>query len=246
MKRAFTLIAFIAIFSLAALGASNTFTTTYTTAAVTATAQVVPVYSATGIVAASGTVKPTVLYIDGELMTVIEVNSTSISVLRGQGNTVPRGHRASSVVYIGKAEWYASTDPGGTCTAASVWTDPYINTTNGSFWRCNATGVWGINAFDGIHPVSRVVVDDAAYTAKAYDFYIAYSAISSARAITLPNAALMQGKVITIEDESGSAGSYNLTLAADAINGSTTANCATAAYGGCRLYSNGTSWFTLP
>ena len=73
---------------------------------------------------------------------------------------------------------------------------------------------------------------------------------ASARTITLASADCVAGRIVIIKDESGSAGTNNITVAtegAQAIDGITddTSVKITANYGVLRLYSNGTNWFTF-
>lgn len=84
------------------------------------------------------------------------------------------------------------------------------------------------------------------YTAKDYDTIIGVTDTSVARTITLPSTSVVPGKTITIKDESGAAGTNNITIATagtETIDGAATATISTN-YGVIRLYSDGTNWFT--
>ena len=70
---------------------------------------------------------------------------------------------------------------------------------------------------------------------------------SAPRTITLLTADLLAGRVIIVKDESGAAGTNNITIAtegAELIDGAATATISTN-YGVVRLYSDGTNWFTF-
>jgi len=67
------------------------------------------------------------------------------------------------------------------------------------------------------------------------------------RTITLASADCVAGRLITIKDESGGAGTHSITIAtqgSETIDGASTATINTN-YGCIRLYSNGNNWFTI-
>lgn len=78
--------------------------------------------------------------------------------------------------------------------------------------------------------------------------YVGVTNTDSARTIVLPPAASVgRGKVIVIKDESGAAGTNNITADGsgnETIDGATTKAIATN-YGYLRLYCTGTAWFTI-
>jgi hypothetical protein len=95
----------------------------------------------------------------------------------------------------------------------------------------------------------RTAVSDAAYTVLATDRSVAYTALTAARAVTLPPAsAYPTGTALTIFDESGNCSATNaLTIArsgSDTIDGATLASIATA-YGYLALESNGSGKWTV-
>ncbi|WP_296709801.1 hypothetical protein [Rhodoblastus sp.] len=95
----------------------------------------------------------------------------------------------------------------------------------------------------------RTAVSDAAYTVLATDRSVAYTALTAARAVTLPAAsAYPTGTALTIFDESGNCSTTNaLTIArsgSDTIDGATSASIATA-YGYLALESNGSGKWTV-
>jgi hypothetical protein len=85
------------------------------------------------------------------------------------------------------------------------------------------------------------------YTALTTDYLIAVTSTASARTINLPTAASMTGRVYVIKDESGAAGTNNITIdgnASETIDGATTL-VISSNYGTATIYSNGTAWFTI-
>lgn len=69
---------------------------------------------------------------------------------------------------------------------------------------------------------------------------------SAARTITLATSATEDGKLIIIKDESGAAGTNNITIqgeGGETIDGAATKTINTN-YGVLRVFSNGTNWFT--
>jgi hypothetical protein len=94
--------------------------------------------------------------------------------------------------------------------------------------------------------LNRTVVNDAGYSVLASDYMIAYTALTTARTVTLPDAAGMGNHIFIIKDESGAAGTYNITInvsAGGTIDGASSKVISTN-YGFINLYSNGSQWFT--
>jgi len=96
---------------------------------------------------------------------------------------------------------------------------------------------------------ARTPISDAAYTVVATDRLVAYTALTAARAVTLPAAsAFPTGTKLTVVDESGNCSetaTITLNRAGSApINGATSAVIATA-YGYVALESNGSSKWTV-
>lgn len=60
--------------------------------------------------------------------------------------------------------------------------------------------------------LQRVGVNDADYTATSSNYLIGFTSISAGRTGTLPAAGTMTNKTIIVKDESGSAGTYNITV----------------------------------
>jgi len=82
------------------------------------------------------------------------------------------------------------------------------------------------------------------YTATIADYFVAVTSTAAARTITLPAANTFKaGQMLVIADESGAAGTNNITVSragADTIDGTTSVTISVN-YGVLRLYSDGTS-----
>ena len=96
---------------------------------------------------------------------------------------------------------------------------------------------------------ARTAVADSNYTALTTDRVIAFTAITAARSVTLPAAsAFPSGHALVIVDESGAVSATNsITIArsgSDTISGLTNATIS-AAYGHCRLLSNGANGWVV-
>jgi len=79
------------------------------------------------------------------------------------------------------------------------------------------------------------------------DTIIGVTDTSVARTITLASADAVVGRIITIKDESGAAGTNNITIAtegSETIDGAAT-NAIIANFGAGRYYSNGSNWFGI-
>jgi hypothetical protein len=91
---------------------------------------------------------------------------------------------------------------------------------------------------------SRTAKADAAYTIVATDYLIAYTSLTTTRAVTLPSAASVSGQHFVIKDESGSAsGSVKITIVGT-VDGASNPDAVTSAYGTYKFYSNGSAYFT--
>lgn len=81
----------------------------------------------------------------------------------------------------------------------------------------------------------------------AGETFIGVTDTSIARTITLDTDDVVDGRMIIIKDESGAAGTNNITIATEAaetIDGASTITI-NANFGVARVYSDGTNWFTL-
>lgn len=92
---------------------------------------------------------------------------------------------------------------------------------------------------------NRTLVADANYTTFKTDRVIAVTSLTAARTITLGG--FLQNDLKTFKDESGQAGTYNITIAAPSgktIDGTSTKVISTN-YGSVKIYFNGTNYFTI-
>lgn len=107
---------------------------------------------------------------------------------------------------------------------------------------CTGAG-WKLLPSIGVPTLATVA--DAAYTIKASDTMVVYTSLSAARTATLPAVNTVRpGKIITVIDGSGLAGTDNITVA---VNGSDTINGASSKvinsnYGVARFLACGTLW----
>lgn len=129
-------------------GQQNTLTSTTISSAITATQQVITVASATNI-----TVTPaTAIYIDKELMYVLSVSSTRITVARGQNGTAAVGHASGSYVLAGRPDMFATSNPTGACTTASVYVTPVVNVLTGHQFLCSSVTLSWVPGFNNPEP----------------------------------------------------------------------------------------------
>lgn len=97
---------------------------------------------------------------------------------------------------------------------------------------------------------TRTALNDANYSALVTDRFIAYTALTAGRVVTLPAAAAYPtGTELVIYDESGECSSSH-TMGAqpqgtDEINGVNSVTTSSTAYGYIRLISNGVSKWTI-
>lgn len=89
----------------------------------------------------------------------------------------------------------------------------------------------------------RTAVADAAYTLTQDDFLVAYTSLTTTRAVTLPSASSYSGFTYIIKDESGTAGTNNITIVGT-VDGVSNPTAVSTNYGKYTIYSNGTAWFT--
>jgi hypothetical protein len=95
--------------------------------------------------------------------------------------------------------------------------------------------------------LQRVGVNDADYTATSSNYLIGFTSLSTGRTVTLPAASTMTNKTIIIKDESGSAGTYNISVegaGSETIDGTETKVINTN-FGSITIYSNGSNWFVI-
>jgi len=140
-------------------------------------------------------------------------------------------------------------------TSGSITTRPIFaieNNTDSKF-LIDAGGAVGIGTTT---PNSKLQINGSLAvkrTATAEDYTTSGETIvgvtdtTAARTITLATADCVEGRLITIKDESGGAGTHSITIAtegSETIDGASTVTISTN-YGCIRLYSNGNNWFTI-
>lgn len=121
--------------------AQTTLNSTTTTAAVTATQQIIPLTSVTSISAGSRNVAGDLLWIDAEAMQVNALDTVALTatVTRGVRGTGARAHVSGVVVWTGPARRFYQNDVLGSCTAANEEFLPHINTSNGNAYQCSSS-----------------------------------------------------------------------------------------------------------
>lgn len=119
----------------------------------------------------------------------------------------------------------------------------------------NIANVWTANqTFAGVLVNSRLSlkgtnVNDANATISATDTLVAMTALTAPRTLTLPaaNTVATGRRVLVIKDESGQAGTHNITVqraGSDTLEGGVTSKVINTNHGVLRLYSNGsTQWY---
>ncbi|CAM3973291.1 hypothetical protein MUGA111182_19945 [Mucilaginibacter galii] len=100
-----------------------------------------------------------------------------------------------------------------------------------------------VNQANLVQRKTRRAVANSAATLQATDYLVAYTSLTASRALTLGSASAFSGLHFVLKDESGSAGTYNITLVGT-VNGTANPVAINSAYGVYRFYSNGTAWFT--
>jgi hypothetical protein len=121
--------------------ATVTLSTTYLVAGITAGQKDVRLASGAGLF-------PKVrLYVGGELMAVVSVGVTTsaytaVEVQRGVDGTTASAHSSASVVTIGTADQFYSSDPVGS-PEVSIPVSPYINATAGTVWFAQGDALEG-------------------------------------------------------------------------------------------------------
>lgn len=97
------------------------------------------------------------------------------------------------------------------------------------------------------HAVNFKRTATAASVSSAGETIIGVTSTAAARTITLSTADMVAGRIMYIKDESGAAGTNNITVdtqGSELIDGAASITIS-ANYGVAKLYSNGTNWFTL-
>ena len=162
--------------------------------------------------------------------------------LSGEGYGVSFTNASTGAVDIVADETFNATNK-GTRIDFSV-------TPHGSVTKAVAVSVLTdgrLNSKKGVK-VAYTPVADAAYAQVITDEVIAYTSLTAGRIVTLlASATVGAGGLLTVKDESGNAGTFNITLTpngAEKIDGAAT-KVINAGYGSLRLYNNGSNWFII-
>lgn len=120
----------------------NTLTGTTLSVAATRADNSITVTSATGLVAPSGGVAGTLIYVQspgtkGEVMQVQSISSTVIKVARGIRGSQRQAHTSGALVLAGAANLFYDYDPSGACTTATINVTPWVNVQSGLQWLCS-------------------------------------------------------------------------------------------------------------
>lgn len=164
MKKTFLLLSLL-LASLCSFGQANNLTQTTLSAAITdPAATVITLTSATGV-----TANKTSIYVDGELMSVLAVNGTTLTVARSSKSST---HKNSALVYLGSPTFFQSTGESGSCTKSTLFVHPHIDTKAGvayycvnSQWVGNPTNpeLTGLNGASGRFRYPTVTVGSVAF-----------------------------------------------------------------------------------
>jgi hypothetical protein len=252
MMKTLFLLGIACVLGIPAHGQANTLYNTTLSAAVKSTDQSICLTSTTNLVVPSASAVGSLLMVDREAMQVVgPLLGSCFPVLRGVNGSPTQAHLTGIWVWFGDPTWFINKESGteqwgASCTAANIYASPIINTRTGNWEVCDATshiayaGPWG----DGGSFIPAVTnVADAAYSALAQDSIIVYTSISTTRLVTLPAATALPGKMYVIKN--GTATGDTIEVAT--VDGSATHACeTTTAYGSCKVWSNGTVWFTIP
>lgn len=105
--------------------------TTLSAAVSSGSIKTIVVASATGFTAGQ-----TVAYVDRELMNVLAVNGTTITVARGMNGTAATPHASGAYVFVGVPQAFSTSTPAGSCTRSNELYLPKIDTKTGYISDC--------------------------------------------------------------------------------------------------------------
>ena len=165
MKKLITIL--LAVASLA-LAQQNTLIGTTTSAAMTATQTFVTVASATGINAPTNSVPGSQLYIVdkgqavGETVTVTgPLSGTRVPIARTRGGKATAHASGAMVLVATSPQWFQSTNPAGSCTAASVYVTPWLNVGTGQQWICSSQTLTWVPGWNNSSATPQVITATA-------------------------------------------------------------------------------------
>jgi len=96
---------------------------------------------------------------------------------------------------------------------------------------------------DLVQKKTRRAIANTAATLAATDYLVAYTSLTATRAVTLGAASAFADLHFVLKDETGTAGTNNITIVGT-VNGTANPVAINTAYGAYRFYSNGSAWFT--
>lgn len=146
--------------------------------------------SVTGVTASSLGAFTTYLWIDRELMGVSSLNGTRVTVVRGQGGTIPRSHNNAAAVWLGPPGAFlraGPNDPSGQCQRTLLAYVPRINPTTGDMFDClgvTTAGQWAQVDQPGVPVVGSTVA--SATTITPTGTYFVVSGTTAIATITVP------------------------------------------------------------
>ncbi len=247
---------------------TTTLSTAITTPSTTTPAPAAPVAlaSTTGLTAGSSWI-----FIDAELMQVRSVpSSTTLTVQRGAGSTVPTPHAVNTLVYLlPSAQAFTTVDyTAGSCVPSAQRYLPVVNIRNGNIWNCVPTfqtgqaattaNAWRWAAYNPVPIMEakpRTVTTGAAYTILPTDYIVALitnGAVGTAvtvKSYTLPVPSTVLGKMVIISDEAGIISATTSIVLVGTINGTSSLNATVVqmktAFQNVGLYAGSDSWFIL-
>lgn len=110
------------------------------------------------------------LYVDREAMRINGINSTVISVTRGENGTIRADHANGALVFSGPPSYFSQStyqyEPAGPCTATALLSTPSIYTQSGNIYQCSG-GFWAILKRGGLSDggLARLGNGNTTYTA---------------------------------------------------------------------------------
>ena len=148
MTQTLKTITLLAVFVVASFAQRNTLGSTTLSAAIAANQQTFSVASATNI-----SVSPaTAIYVDQELMYVLSVSGTRITVARGQNGTAAVAHPSGAYVLSGRPDMFVTVAPKGACTTASTYVTPVVNVITGYQYLCSTVTLTWVPGFNNPEP----------------------------------------------------------------------------------------------
>jgi hypothetical protein len=210
LRFALMLVLVLVVFAAPIYCQTNTLVQTYTNGAISdANTTLVKVYSATGI----SSDPPTILYVDREVMRVVSVSGTNITVRRGTDGSAATGHITGTGILAGRPDWFMTYDPppGGSCTTANTYVTPWLNVRTGDQWLCSTVEKRWIAGFGNTKWPQGVNTAHASGTAAMVVsgpmFHI--SGTSTITSIVVPVGCLYACSITVIFDSTGALASGN-------------------------------------